>query len=189
MTSVLSQIVPRLVVMGASCVPRHRGACSLSLWHVGVLPRVCAVCEGMCRKECQALSIGGLGGRGARNRLFLYEGARRALLVRAGLGHATTGDASLMPAGDTDSDAASNAAATKVQAILRGSAARKTVTKSAASARKKVCWSTGWWPQGWNGIGGEGWRRRGWSQWHVGGEEGCGDGGGCVGGGGDGGLS
>lgn len=94
-----------------------------------------------------------------------------------------------MPAGDTDSDAASNAAATKVQAILRGSAARKTVTKSAASARKKVCWSTGWWPQGWNGIGGEGWRRRGWSQWHVGGEEGCGDGGGCVGGGGDGGLS
>ena len=48
-----------------------------------------------------------------------------------------------MPAGDTDSDAASNAAATKVQAILRGSAARKTVTKSAASARKKVCWSTG----------------------------------------------
>lgn len=44
-----------------------------------------------------------------------------------------------MPASDADSDAASNAAATKVQAILRGSAARKTaITKSAASAGEAV---------------------------------------------------
>ena len=35
----------------------------------------------------------------------------------------------LMPGGDTESDAASNAAATKVQAILRGSKARKSVAK------------------------------------------------------------
>ena len=63
-----------------------------------------------------------------------------------------------MPASDADSDAASNAAATKVQAILRGSAARKTaITKSAASAGE-VRWSTGGGLKGggWNGIGGEG---------------------------------
>lgn len=152
------------------CVRRHvsKGMPSIKHWGFGVPWRAQSVVS-LLDEGCapRAPGAGGIGPRAA---------PRQAGRV-------------LMPAGDTDSDAASNAAATKVQAILRGSAARKTVTKSAASARKKVCWSTGWWPQGWNGIGGEGWRRRGWSQWHVGGEEGCGDGGGCVGGGGDGGLS
>ena len=72
-----------------------------------------------------------------------------------------------------------------MQAILRGSAARKTaITKSAASAGE-VRWSTGGGLKGggWNGIGGEGGGDEGGASGNAGGAEGCDDGGGYVGGG------
>ena len=108
---------------------------------VGLLPRVCAVCEGTCRMESQTFShwgVGGaVGGENLRGWFFMTQGqvlTRSRAHCAGGLGHAPRqAGRVVMPEGDTDYvDEASDAAATKVQAILRGSKARKTVTKSVA---------------------------------------------------------